>query len=212
MKLFEKFFDAAVALAVATAILYFWGYVYYAAYTEKAGVPFHGIAISPQEYITASWYAVIILLLAIVAITILEPVATALVDGLADYVRKKTGKPPLSKEERGLLPSSPVAVLALSAFALIGGTKIMLSQGQDEAEKVLRMAPEVRIWAPDGKQIAGRFVYLRNFGSTLLVREMSEDMKTPVGLRLFKESTFGSYSLVPESWTVKWRPATDKLP
>jgi len=212
MKLLEKLLDAAGALAVATAVLYFWGYVYYATYTEKVGVPFHGIAIPLQEYLTASWYAVAMLLFAILTIAMLAPMVGLLLDALANRVRRRLGRAPLSDKERGFGPLSPIVILVLSVFAIFGGVKLMLVQAQSEAERVLRIAPEVKIWTPDGEPIAGRFVYLRNFGSTLLVSEMSADMKTPLGYRFFKDSAYSSYSLVPQSWSVRWRPTTDKLP
>ena len=55
--------DATCFVTLLTAALYFWGYIYFACFTEAIGAPYHGISLPIQEYLIASWAGVLNMLL-----------------------------------------------------------------------------------------------------------------------------------------------------
>ena len=72
----------------------------------------------------------------------------------------------------------------------------MRFQARMEADSILKKLQEVVLRIVDGHLIEGRFLYLRDFGSVLLVREMNADMKAALGFRWLKEGSYGSYTVL----------------
>ena len=87
---------------------------------------------------------------------------------------------------------------------------IILPQAQKEGRSVLKAKIETVIRDSSGHPIEGRFIYLRDFGGALLVREMSPDLKNVVGSRWFKAGSFTGYTLLeakPEIPAITVSPA-----
>src|SRR4051812_45553593 len=83
-----KLVDAATALVLATAALYFWGFVYYSQFCERLGVSFQGITLPLEDYLIVSWMTVTLLILLVGVALALIYLARDIADLLADLLRK----------------------------------------------------------------------------------------------------------------------------
>ena len=198
LKSVVKLFDATILVLVLTAALYFWGYIYYTIFTETVGVRYQGIELSIQDYLVASWRGVIFMLLLVIAglwlLHALNFGAYKFVNWLGKRIQKKESTP----EARWVEPPYAKFAMAMTVAVAVlwGGVIIVLYQAQKEGRNILKAKIETVIRDSNGHPIEGRFIYLRDFGSALLVREMSPDLKDVVGSRWFKAGSYTGYTLL----------------
>lgn len=194
-----KLIDGASVLVFLTAALYFWGYVYYAAYTERFGVDFHGISLPIQEYLISSWMGVLYMLLIIAAGLIALGVLDCALDALVEWIRKKWAPKRSFWRDRAIVVfdryiSFAASIIVTVAVLLLGG-KIMINQAQRHADDIIKQMTRAIVYGPDGTPFEGSFVYLRNYGGVMLVREIGADGSV-IGHRFIKESGYSGYSLL----------------
>jgi hypothetical protein len=194
-----RFVDAASALVFITAALYFLGYAYYASFTERLHVPFHGIALPVQEYLVSSWYCVLWVLIVVGVGLVVMGFLDAVLDRFALWLKKKRPRGTArSTNSIDIVDDYVNASAAIFVFLLLllGAAFLTIKQARKEADNVLKQAAPIIVYAPNGEKIPGEFVYLRNYGSTLLVQEMETDGKRSRGKRFFKESSFSGYTIL----------------
>ncbi|MEO7413056.1 MAG: hypothetical protein ABIZ81_06845 [Opitutaceae bacterium] len=192
-----KFIDAASALGFTAASLYFWGYSYYSQFCERLGVSFQGISLPTEDYLIVSWLTVTLLLLLIGAGLIMIYLVRDTADNLAALLRRHGVGKSANTKPGAHVPflSGGLAILCLSGI-LLAGSKFMAVQANDAADQALARRTEVVIRNPEGNVIEGRFIYLRDFGSALLVGELDADGRELAAHRILKASSFGGYSLL----------------
>jgi len=187
--------DATCFLAIATAALYFWGYIYFAGFTEALGVSYHGVSLPLQEYVTASWTGVLYLFLLIGGGSWVLWVLDRGLQGLGFFKKTDAHRAKPARKTYQEVLRFGLVIFGVGIVLLVGAI-IMLFQGKQDAARVQSAKREIIIRTEDGKQVEGRFIYLRDFGGRLLVREMSPDLKTVVGSRWLKEGSYSSYTLL----------------
>ncbi len=115
MRSLSKFIDAATVLAVTTAALYFWGYVYYRAFCERLDIRFHGFAIPLQDYLVVGWQGVVAALLSILVLLFISDGLRFAIDWLVDrFVKVKYPSPmPRNHSFRGMGCASYIILVLL---------------------------------------------------------------------------------------------------
>ena len=186
--------DATCFVTLLTAALFFLGYIYFACFTEATGAPYHGISLPVQEYLVASWAGVLNMLLVVGVVAFFW----GKIENDLSVIRKLGAKKTLAPTDPKPRLRNPHfgTVIFVAGIVLLAGATLMRFQARLEAERVLKEAREVVIRTADGHPIDGKFVYVRNFGTVLLVREMNADFKTPLGYRWLKEGSYASYTLL----------------
>jgi hypothetical protein len=191
-----KLVDAATALVLATAALYFWGFVYYSQFCERLGVSFQGITLPLEDYLIVSWMTVTLLILLVGVALALIYLARDIADLLADLLRKLGFKKTVKQKPEPHLHflTAGLFFICLSGILVLGG-KFMLIQANEAADHALARRTRVVIRDAEGKVIDGQFIYLRDFGSALLVGELAGDGKEVGARRILKSSSYSGYSL-----------------
>jgi len=151
-----------------------------------------------QDYLVASWQGVIpVLLLVTVGLWLLHGLDFGAYK-FGNWLRKKIPNKDEAMMNRWVEPPYLKFAMAMTVAVAVlwGGVIIVLYQAQKEGRNILKAKIETVIRDSNGHPIEGRFIYLRDFGSALLVREMSPDLKDVVGSRWFKAGSYTGYTLL----------------
>ena len=196
IKSFTKFADAASVLAAATASLYFLGYVYYSGFCERLGVRFYGIDVSFRDYLVVCWKTVFVGFSVIAVVLVVVQVIFDLIGwigGRKESERSENETKPKKKRSASYIWLG-VCLLYLVGFAIFGA-QYSLSDGQGDAENIIKDAPFVTVRDSSGNDLPEMFIYLRDFGGALMVGEVSDKNKVVSGIRIIKQGSYSSYTI-----------------
>lgn len=215
-----RFIDTALLLALATAILFFWGYAYFDALCSALGFPFWGIQLPLENYLITTWNDLFTSAMTCIAILIvLAAIFAAWKDTLgykktfSQRLREKRSLkkhfPRLYKiKQLGIFLSFRKDMLPLiraiirptmaffAIFVVLLQASIIESSARRQANKILEAKWSVQICDTSSNPILGNFVYYRDFGSVLVVGEYNEDMSKRTAIRFFPQGAYASYALM----------------
>ena len=195
LKSFTRFADAATALAALTAFLYFSGYVYYNAFCGELGIHLHGIEISFEDYLMAGWDSIFHALAAVFGALIFSGLIGWGSGKITQFLRnRKISVDPMIWESC-VMGGRLVAVSMTIFIALLNNVVSQTEAGVSQASKIRAEETSITLRDPNGEIIEGTFIYLRDFGGSLILGEQSEDQLSITGIRIFKEGNYSSYTL-----------------
>ncbi|MEM1221474.1 MAG: hypothetical protein AAGH40_01815 [Verrucomicrobiota bacterium] len=205
---FRTFLEPTFCLAVITAILYFWGFVYFATFCEQLDVGFHGIEVPFTNYLLVGWQHILwITLFLCVALCWYEQarwLLSKIVKGILGWLFKRWhGFFEKLFNSRWLKwidedePKSELLKIGLILVATTGcaiyGTHNLVNQAQAFADDQLEAKRAIILHDANHEPIDGDFIYLMDYGSALIVGELKEDKVDRI--RIFKAGSYTSYSL-----------------
>lgn len=205
-----KLIEPASILAVITAILYFWGHVFFAAFCQQLGISFEGIEVPFATYLLVGWQHVfwITIILCVVlcwyeqGVWLLSKIAKSILEELfkrfRSFFEKVFNSRMLNWIEDGEDPPSVLMkfglILLITICCAFYGSKRLVEQGQAFADKQLEEKKAIVIYDTENQILGGQFIYLMDYGSVLIVGEQSEDDET-TGIRVIKEGNYSAYTL-----------------
>lgn len=200
-----RLIEPTVILAAITAVLYFWGYVYFSVYCEQLGASFSGLDVPLPHYLVIGWAKItyiamtlcIILSFAEFFIWLVKIAATAVLRPLfkkyTEFFEKVFGSSWVDDLPEGKLNKIGL-LIAIVFMCAAWGTMDLVEQAQAQADKVLTVERPVIVYDMNHKSIDGSYIYLGNFDGDLIVGEINEDSEKP-NIRIFKDGSYSSYIL-----------------
>ena len=204
----RTFLEPTFCLALLTAILYFWGFAYFSAFCEQLGIRFHGIEIPFTTYLVVGWQHIFYLTMALSVVLCCYEKAIWLLKHSAEFILirlfkrfhsffEKLFNPRWMQwvdedEPKSELIRIGVVTFLVIAGALYGSTNL-IEKAQTYADKQLETKKAIVIYDTDYKILKGDFIYLMDYGSALIVGELSaKDEVTRI--RILKAGSYAAYS------------------
>ncbi len=212
----SRFVEPTIILTLITAVLYFWGYMYYAIFCETIGFSFGGIDLPFPSYLIVGWDRILYITMALCLLLCYWELVIWLLSkcfrwGLSmifkkhhDFWKNLFESPRLSWIHCDDGPKNELLRFGFFVFIAIScavwGMQALSDKAKKSALKIEEEKSPILIHNSSNEALEGKFFFIADFAGELVVGEQSEDREL-TGVRIFKTGSYGSYTQVKKKAT-----------